>query len=64
MSGGPVDKSAVQASLDARAVKKMSKDDGDMDKGSEAARLQSAAEQYRLANEGKTTMDMGTRQEL
>lgn len=69
-SGGEVDRDQLQASLHQRAQEQIKKETGtnpaeagkgaegmNMKKGSEAARLQSAAEQYDQAREGK--MDGG-----
>jgi len=69
-SGGEVDRDALQESLDARAQHAIRKETGaepagegkgsegmNMKKGSEAARLQSAAEQYDQARDG--VMDGG-----
>ena len=52
-----MDRDAIQESLHARAQEKIDAQYGGnaeaKDKGSESARLQSAAEQYDLAREGK-----------
>lgn len=53
MSDGPVDKHAIQESLNARAEAMLPPDGEPIPRGSEASRLQSAADQYRLAQEGK-----------
>ena len=60
-SGGEVDRDKIQEALHARAEAKIQEHTGihpndepnNIQKGSEAARLQSAAEQYDLAREGK-----------
>jgi len=63
-SGGEVDKQAIADSLDARAKAKMPdnpEDPNQLQRGSEAARLQSAAEQYRLAGEAKQAKEQQNR---
>lgn len=48
-----MDRDAVNQSLYDRAKTKIDGNEMNIDKGSEAARLQSAAEKYQLAKEGK-----------
>ncbi|EHY59804.1 hypothetical protein HRR83_008342 [Exophiala dermatitidis] len=52
MADGTVDKKAVQESLDAKAQAMMPPNGQPIPRGSETSRLQSAADQYRLAQEG------------
>ncbi|EXJ88621.1 hypothetical protein A1O1_05551 [Capronia coronata CBS 617.96] len=53
MTDGPVDKQAIQERLDAQAEAILPSSGEPIPRGSEASRLQSAADQYRLAQEGK-----------
>lgn len=52
-SGGTVDRDELQGALERRAKEEISGQEMHLEKGSEAARLQSAAEQYSLAREGR-----------